>query len=74
MFKILKHSIIIIFLSCLTISVYSQDVDWENDVFEIVEEMPRFPGCEHLTTLNEKDNCAKKKTVHIYLYKYALSC
>ena len=69
MFKILKHSIIIIFLSCLTISVYSQDVDWENEVFKIVEEMPRFPGCEHLSSSNEMEDCAKKQMMN-YIYHH----
>ena len=69
MFKILKHSIIVIFLSCLTISVYSQDVDWENEVFRVVEEMPRFPGCEHLYLLKEKEDCTKKQMMN-YIYHH----
>ncbi len=69
MFKILKNSIIVIFLSCLTISVSCQEVDWENDVFRVVEEMPRFPGCEHLSSSKEKEDCAKKQLMN-YIYSH----
>lgn len=69
MFKILKNSIIVIFLSCQTISVCSQDVDGENEVFKIVEEMPRFPGCEHLSSSKEKEDCAKKQLMN-YIYSH----
>lgn len=69
MFKILKNSIIVIFLSCQTISVCSQDVDGENEVFKIVEEMARFPGCEHLSSSNEKEDCAKKRMMN-YIYHH----
>ncbi|MBP6238910.1 MAG: TonB family protein [Saprospiraceae bacterium] len=69
MFKILKNSIIVIFLSCQTLSVCSQDVDGENEVFKIVEEMPRFPGCEHLSSSNEKEDCAKKQLMN-YIYSH----
>ena len=69
MFKILKNSIIVIFFSCLTISVYGQDVDWENDVFRVVEEIRRFPGCEHLSSSKEKEDCAKKQMMN-YIYHH----
>lgn len=69
MFKILKHSIIVIFLSCLTISVYGQDVEFENEIFRVVEEMPRFPGCEHLSSSKEKEDCARKQMMN-YIYNH----
>jgi len=69
MFKILNQSITVIFLSCLNISVYSQDIDWENDVFTVVEEMPRFPGCEHIYLSKEKEDCSKKQMMN-YIYSH----
>lgn len=32
-----------------------------------VDEMPRFPGCEHLTDINDRDKCAGNKLLE-YLY------
>lgn len=31
------------------------------EVFRIVEDMPRFPGCEELQSKEERQKCAKKK-------------
>jgi protein TonB len=31
------------------------------EIFKVVEEMPRFPGCEDLSTVNEKKACAQEK-------------
>ncbi len=31
------------------------------DVYKVVEEMPRFPGCESLTSMEEKKRCSDKK-------------
>lgn len=31
------------------------------EVFRIVEDMPRFPGCEELRSKEERQKCAKKK-------------
>ena len=31
------------------------------EIFRVVEEMPRFPGCEHLATMDERKACADKK-------------
>lgn len=31
------------------------------DVYKIVEEMPRFPGCEDLGTKPQKEDCATRK-------------
>lgn len=39
----------------------------ENEVFKIVEEMPRFPGCEDLPTQAEKKSCADSKMLQ-YIY------
>jgi periplasmic protein TonB len=39
----------------------------ENEVFKIVEEMPRFPGCEDLETQAEKKTCADAKMLD-YIY------
>lgn len=36
-------------------------------VWRVVEEMPRFPGCEDLPTVEEKKACADKKMLE-YIY------
>ncbi len=33
----------------------------EEEIFKVVEEAPRFPGCEDLASIQEKQNCANKK-------------
>ncbi len=33
----------------------------EEEIFKVVEEMPRFPGCENLPTIAEKKACADRK-------------
>ncbi len=33
----------------------------EEEIFKVVEEMPRFPGCENLATTEERRACADKK-------------
>ncbi len=33
----------------------------EDELFKIVEEMPRFPGCENFLNETERQNCASKK-------------
>ncbi len=38
------------------------------EVFKVVEEMPRFPGCEDETDRNQRDKCSKKKMLE-FLYK-----
>lgn len=35
----------------------------EREVFNVVEEMPRFPGCEHLAEEAERRQCATEKLV-----------
>jgi periplasmic protein TonB len=39
------------------------------NIFKVVEQMPRFPGCEGKITNKEKDDCAKTKMLE-YIYKY----
>lgn len=39
----------------------------EEEIIFVQEEMPRFPGCEHLPTPNEKKHCADQKLLH-YIY------
>lgn len=33
----------------------------EEEIFKVVEEAPRFPGCEELASIQEKQACANKK-------------
>ena len=40
----------------------------EEEIFQIVEQMPRFPGCEDKSTKAEKDQCATQK-----LYEFIYS-
>jgi TonB family protein len=32
-----------------------------NEVFKVVEEMPRFPGCEEMADKNERNKCSQQK-------------
>jgi len=44
-------------------------VDIDEEVYTIVQEMPRFPGCEDLDiSIDEKKTCAEKKMLE-YIYK-----
>ncbi|MBK8885677.1 MAG: energy transducer TonB [Saprospiraceae bacterium] len=40
----------------------------EEEIFRVVEQMPRFPGCEDKGTDKEKEDCAKGKMLE-YIYK-----
>jgi periplasmic protein TonB len=40
----------------------------EEEIFKVVEQMPRFPGCEDKATDKEKEDCAKGKMLE-YIYK-----
>ena len=40
----------------------------EVEIFQIVEQMPRFPGCEELKTLREKNKCSNQKLME-YIYE-----
>ena len=42
------------------------------EIFKVVEQMPRFPGCEDQAEAHRKD-CADKKNVDAYLYQYQIS-
>lgn len=33
----------------------------ESEVFQVVEEMPLFPGCEHLESKRERNSCSQEK-------------
>ncbi len=39
----------------------------EEEIFQIVEQMPRFPGCEDKSTKAEKDKCSQEKLMQ-YIY------
>lgn len=39
----------------------------EEEIFKVVEQMPRFPGCENKLTEAEKSDCAKTKMLE-YIY------
>lgn len=39
----------------------------EEEIFKVVEQMPRFPGCEDKGTEKEKEDCAKTKMLE-YIY------
>lgn len=40
----------------------------EEEIFKVVEEAPRFPGCDDLATIQEKTQCANKKLLE-FIYK-----
>ena len=40
----------------------------EEEIFKVVEEMPRFPGCESLPSIAEKKACADKKLLE-FIYQ-----
>lgn len=40
----------------------------ENDVFKVVEEMPRFPGCEEMIDIDERKGCSQKRMLE-FIYK-----
>lgn len=44
-----------------------KNVSYE-EIFKIVEEMPRFPGCEDIADLTERKQCADKNMLE-YIYK-----
>lgn len=43
-------------------------IEEPNEPFIFVEEMPRFPGCENLSTKKERDECTNKKLLE-FIYK-----
>ena len=40
----------------------------EEEIFSVVEQMPRFPGCENEKTNEARDQCSKQKLLQ-YIYK-----
>lgn len=38
----------------------------EEETFKVVEHMPRFPGCEHLLTEEEKRECSNQKLLEFF--------
>lgn len=44
-----------------TIPDAARFVEPEEQVFSVVEELPRFPGCEELGSVKEKYDCSKEK-------------
>lgn len=66
----MKNLLLPLLVILLTIPVFSQDdpvIEKKEPVFKVVEEMPRFPGCEDKTSLKEKDDCAKMEMLK-FLY------
>jgi len=46
-----------------------EEIELDDEVFTVVEEMPRFPGCEDLDiSIDEKKRCAEKKMLE-FVYK-----
>ncbi len=52
-----KYLFLLFFLGCSTVAMAQPASD---EVFLVVEEMPRFPGCEHIGDLKEKKRCASQ--------------
>lgn len=49
---------------CFQTPIIAQTVDCStakraDEVFQVVESMPRFSGCEHITELNDRKQCAQ---------------
>lgn len=44
------------------------DDEEEDEIFTIVQDMPRFPGCEEMADSGEKKKCAEKKMLE-FIYK-----
>ena len=56
----MKHTFLLLTLCCITILAWGQE-DVDTTIYTVVEEMPRFPGCERLdTTIAVKDICAQR--------------
>ena len=59
--KLLKKGFFIFLFGLLSLSGFSQATDNDTTIYQVVREMPRFPGCEELdTTLQAKDKCAQQ--------------
>ncbi|MEL6987150.1 MAG: energy transducer TonB, partial [Bacteroidota bacterium] len=61
--KIKNHTVsfAILFLFILTLnpSLFGQnEANGSNEVFSVVDEKPRFPGCEEISDLEKRNSCA----------------
>jgi TonB family protein len=45
---------------------FSPEENTERDIFRVVEQMPRFPGCEEEKTEKQKEDCAKIKMLEYF--------
>lgn len=43
-------------------------IDGKQEIFNVVEEMPRFPGCEEIGDRNDREKCAQTKMLE-FIYK-----
>ena len=63
-----KESVIEIFLKDHAV-VQQQTKDRAREIFKVVEENPRFPGCEEMTSVEERDQCSKE-TLMNYVFEH----
>ena len=77
----LNRKLLTLLLAAFTLPLWAQVIDaapppppppppppQEAQVFKVVEEMPRFPGCEDRGSLAEKKSCAQEELLK-YVYK-----
>jgi len=50
---------------------FSPEENTERDIFKVVEQMPRFPGCEDKKYEKEKEDCARSKMME-YIYEHLI--
>ena len=55
----MRNILILCFLLCFNV-LNGQPVSDPTEIFQVVDEMPRFPGCEDLATKAEKETCARE--------------
>ena len=71
--KIMKWIIPLCLIIFLATSLSAQEpespkfFETGTDVYTLAEEMPRFPGCEELSTKAEKEDCSMRKML-MFLY------
>ncbi len=58
-----KLSLIALMLFGFYFQIIAQETE---EIFQIVEQMPRFPGCEELQTLREKNECSNQKFMEYF--------
>ena len=61
-----KLSLIALMLFGFYFQIIAQET--ESEIWSIVQQMPRFPGCEELQTLREKNECSNQKFME-YIYE-----